>query len=181
MSYPYTPQNSDPSNNGNDANNNPYRQPPADQQYGQQAPQYPEPAPQYGQQAPQYGQNAQFGQTAPQYGAPGAYNQQPNYGQGYPSNNLGGWALGLSIAAYFFACMPMSIAAIVLGIKAKRAVREGRANNGGMGTAGIVLGWIGVIGGTLLIAGIFWAIAQSGGWEQFRVDWELAMNEASAA
>ena len=160
MSYPNTPQNSDPSNNANTSSPNPYTQPPA--------------APQYGQQAPQYGQ------PVGDYGAPGAYNQQ-GYGPGYPSNNLGGWALGLSIGAFFLSCLPLSIAAIVLGSKAKRAVSEGRANNGGMASAGIILGWVGIAVGIIVVAVIIWLASNAGGMEQFLDDWLRKLEADSAA
>ena len=120
-------------------------------QYG--APEYGTPqygTPQYG--APQYGAQPAYG--APQYGAQPAYGA-PQYGQPYPyaqpgfgsteKNDLGIWALVLGIASFVLSCMFVTgIPAIILGRKAQRAADEGRANNRGMATAGLVLGWIAV-------------------------------------
>lgn len=121
--------------------------------------------PQYGQYAPQDGGAGQYG-SAPQYGTeqPGAYPsyQGQNYGQagvyGYPKNNLGVWALVLGIAGVVI-CGPAGIAAIIVGNNSKKAVARGEANNGGMATAGVVLGWVAValwvIGIILFATGVF--------------------------
>lgn len=103
------------------------------------------------------------------YGAPGGgYNAPPPppaygggnaYGGGTEKNNLGVWALVLGILGIvccgFFAGIP----AIILGNKAKEAAAQGLANNGGMGQAGVVLGWIAIVLGIL---GVIWAVAMGG-------------------
>jgi hypothetical protein len=100
---------------------------------------YPPPAPgPYGAPAP-----GPYGTPAPgPYGAspyptgPGAYGH-------YPRNDLGIWALVLGIASFVLSCGFLTgIPAIIVGSKAKRAVEAGEANNGGLATAGVVLGWI---------------------------------------
>lgn len=124
-------------------------------------------APQYGQtpsygQAPEPGQTPQYGQYgAPQDPAAGGYPQYPAgqpYAQtpmyGYPKNNLGVWALVLGIVSLVL-CAPAGIAAIIVGGNAKKAVARGEANNGGLATTGVVLGWIGV---AFLILGIILGI-----------------------
>jgi hypothetical protein len=147
-------------------------QPPAQPSYGApQAPQYPA-APQYGApQAPQYGapQEPQYGAPqAPQYGA-SPYPAAPQYGAagyGFAStakNSLGVWALVLGIVSIVACGLFAGIPAIIVGNHAKRAVAEGQANNGGMATAGVILGWISI---ALTVLGIIFGIiafAASGG------------------
>lgn len=104
--------------------------------------------PPYGQ-TPQYGETPSYGQYgAPQEPAPGSYPSYPQgqaYGQtpmyGYPKNNLAVWSLVLGIVG-LLVCGVAGIVAIVLGNNAKKAVARGEANNGGMATAGIILGWV---------------------------------------
>lgn len=145
----------------------PYGQPPAYDpsaygaaSYGQQPPAYGQPG--YGQQPPAYGQPGYgqpgYGQQPPAYGQqPPDYGQYPgstpypNAGQPYnpyavyPKNSLGIWSLVLGIASFFFSCLFLTgIPAIILGRQGQRAADEGLANNRGMATAGMVLGWIAV-------------------------------------
>ncbi|GIG21050.1 hypothetical protein Cch01nite_17740 [Cellulomonas chitinilytica] len=130
--------------------------PPAPQYptYGQgpEASQYP-PAPQYpAGQYPQAGQYPPAGQypAATPYGA-------GQYGYVYPKNSLGVWALVLGIASIALGCgFFAGIPAIIVGNNAKRAVAEGQANNGGLGSAGVILGWIGV--GLSVLGIVAWAI-----------------------
>jgi len=140
-------------------------QPPQQPQYGApQAPQYGAPqAPQYGApQAPQYGapQAPQYG--APQYGA-SPYPAAPQYGAGAygyagtAQNSLGVWSLVLGILSIVLCGLFAGIPAIIVGNRSKRAVAAGQANNGGMATAGVILGWISVALSALGI--IFWIIA----------------------
>jgi len=134
-------------------------------------------------QAPQnpYGQAPGYGEQQP-YGPPQPYGQPPAYGQpqspaapGYPAaygpnpgtaaNSLGVWALVLGIVSWvcslgLFAGIP----AIIVGNKSRRAAAEGRANNGGMGTAGVVLGWIATVVSLLVIV-LFVILAATGNWE----------------
>ncbi len=107
-----------------------------------------------------------YGSTPPAYGAPpyggapayaGAEYGQGAYGYAYPKNGLAIWSLvlglvGLLAGCGFFAGIP----AIIVGGRAKRAVAEGQANNPGMATAGVVLGWVATI---LSILGIIGVIA----------------------
>lgn len=85
----------------------------------------------------------------PYGGGPGAY------GGGTEKNSLGVWALVLGILGVvccgFFAGIP----AIILGNKSKQAAAQGLANNGGLGTAGVVLGWIAIVFGILGIIYFF--------------------------
>lgn len=112
----------------------------------------------------QYGQPPQYGGT-PQYGAPqdpGAgypnypsapagqpYAQTPMYG--YPKNNLAVISLVLGIVGLVLCGFVAGIPAVIVGNNAKKAVARGEANNGGMATAGIVLGWISIAWGIITI------------------------------
>ncbi|QJW36664.1 DUF4190 domain-containing protein [Cellulosimicrobium protaetiae] len=111
---------------------------PVDPQRGPQEPygsQAPGGAPQYpGQQYP--------GQQYPgqQYPA-GAYGAPPYY----PKNSLAVWSLVLGIASFVLSCgFFTGIPAVIVGNAAKRAVAEGQADNDGMATAGIILGWVAI-------------------------------------
>jgi hypothetical protein len=125
---------------------NPYGQQPYGQQpYGQQ--------PGYGQQPPAYGQQPAYGQP-PQYPAPGysAASVYPGAG-GTQSNSLGVWSLILGLAGFVCSLgLLAGIPAIIVGRLAKKAAAEGRANNPGMGTAGMVLGWIATAVSIIVIA-----------------------------
>ena len=114
-------------------------QPSGENPYGQQPPAYGQQPPAYGQQPPAYGQQGY--PAAPSYpSAPGYYGTS-----GTEQNSLGVWALVLGIAG--FVCLGILgwIPSIILGKKAKAAAAAGRANNPGLGTAGVVMGWIGVV------------------------------------
>lgn len=133
----------------------PYGQPPYGQSsYGQSS--YGQPG--YGQQA--YGQPA-YGQPA--YGQPG-YGQQA-YGQpaGYPA--AGQSTNGLAIASLvssilgIFCCGVLSILGLVLGVVAKRQIRDsnGTQTGDGMATAGIIIGGI-----ALVLWIIYWIFVAAG-------------------
>ncbi|VTR75508.1 DUF4190 domain-containing protein [Cellulomonas hominis] len=67
----------------------------------------------------------------------------PGYGYGYPSNGLAVWSLVLGVVGVVLAGPLAGVPAIITGVLARRAVAEGRADNGGLATAGIVLGAVG--------------------------------------
>ncbi|WNB86858.1 DUF4190 domain-containing protein [Cellulomonas sp. ATA003] len=70
------------------------------------------------------------------------------------------WALVLGLVG-FFLCGPIAaIPAIILGSKSRTAAANGEANNGGMGLAGVVLGWVTI---ALWIIGIVLFFAVFGG------------------
>lgn len=118
--------------------------------------------PQDGSQAP-YGSSAPGGPQPPTGDPAGApYAAQPQYpaapypGQQYPAgaygappyypkNSLAIWSLVLGIAAFVLSCgFFTGIPAVIVGNAAKRAVAEGQADNDGMATAGIILGWVAI-------------------------------------
>lgn len=114
---------------------------PGQQQPGQPYPgQQQHPAQAYPGQ--QYPGQPYPGQPYPgqQYPA-GAYAPPPYY----PKNNLAIWSLVLGIAAFVLSCgFFTGIPAVIVGNAAKRAVAEGQADNDGMATAGIILGWVAI-------------------------------------
>ncbi len=124
--------------------------------------------PGYGQQPPPYGaQPPPYGQPTYPAGSPYPYPGQP-YGpyQAYPKNSLGIWAVVLGIAAFALSCFFVAgIPAIVIGRQGQRAADEGLANNRGLSTAGVALGWIAVglslvgvviVAFAVLVGGVGW-------------------------
>jgi hypothetical protein len=98
----------------------------------------------YGSTPPAYGSSS-YGGAPPAYGGSDYGTSQSPYGYGYPKNSLAVWSLVLGLVGIFVCGLFTGIPAIVVGHKARGAVAEGQANNGGMATAGIVLGWIATI------------------------------------
>jgi hypothetical protein len=87
--------------------------------------------------------------------APQPYGQQP-YGQqpyGYPyapPQRTNGLAIASMVLGILWLYWLGSILALVFGYVARKQIRERNEAGGGMATAGIVLGWIGV--GVLVLA-----------------------------
>ncbi|MFD2794737.1 DUF4190 domain-containing protein [Promicromonospora vindobonensis] len=108
----------------------PYQQDPYQQAPYQQAPY---------QQAPQAPAYAQGGQPYAYGGAP------------MPKNSLGVWSLVLGILAVLGCGLITGIAAIITGHKSRKAQQEGLADNGGMGLAGIITGWVGIAWTTIYV------------------------------
>ncbi|WP_449385275.1 DUF4190 domain-containing protein [Cellulomonas soli] len=122
-------------------------------------------------------QYAQAPSAQPQYQAqyeaqypPPPY-QTGGYAQPYPKNDLAVWSFVLGLAGLVLGCLLVTgIPAVILGRNAQRAVAAGEANNGGMATAGIILGWVSialtvavvVLFGFLLVLGVALPFAISG-------------------
>ena len=137
------------------------------------APQYPAAPPPYSQGpaeppaypgagAPQYpgAASPQYPSATPYGSAPGGYAQPgPGYGAAYPKNSLAVWSLVLGIVSFVLSCGFLTgIPAVIVGNNAKKAVARGEANNGGMATAGVILGWIAIalsVLGIILFAVLF--------------------------
>lgn len=100
--------------------------------------------PAYGSTPPTYGSSSSYS-TPPAYGGADYGTSQPQYGYGYPKNSLAVWSLVLGLVGLFVCGLFAGIPAIIVGHKARKAAAEGQANNAGMATAGIVLGWISTI------------------------------------
>lgn len=78
---------------------------------------------------------AAYGQpAAPQYG----YTPSP------PKNDLAVWSLVTGILSYVMCPILLGVAAIITGTMGRRAADEGLANNRGMATAGVILGWVNI-------------------------------------
>jgi hypothetical protein len=87
------------------------------------------------------------------------------------------WALvlgivGVAVGGGFVAGIP----AIIVGHLSRRAVAAGQADNAGMATAGIVLGWIATVLSFVLIAALI-IFAVSGGLG----GWDTMMNGTSSS
>jgi hypothetical protein len=72
--------------------------------------------------------------AAPQYG----YTPSP------PKNDLAVWSLITGVLSYVMCPLLLGVAAIITGTMGRRAADEGLANNRGMATAGLILGWVNV-------------------------------------
>jgi hypothetical protein len=105
-----------------------------------------------------------YGQPEPAtaYGQPGAPAvSQYGYAQSPPKNDLAVWSLITGILSFVFCPLLLGIAAIVTGTMSRKAADQGLANNRGMGTAGLILGWVNV---ALVVLGIlFFIIALAAG------------------
>lgn len=147
----------------------PGQQQPGPHQPGPQdpgSPRHPGPDP----NAP-YVQHGQHSAPTP-YGQPGGPTAVPQYGysQTPPKNDLGVWALVTGILSYVFCPLLLGIAAIITGTMSRRAADEGLANNRGMGTAGLILGWINVA--LVVVAIIFFVIALAVGLFAGGINWD---------
>ncbi|MFD7324602.1 DUF4190 domain-containing protein [Streptomyces sp. NPDC059875] len=107
------------------------------------------------------------------YGYPG-YPGYPGYGQpgwqAAPANGMGTAAMVIGIVAVVGFCLyglgvVLGILALVFGIIGRKKVQRGEANNGGMATAGIVLGAIGILVSAVFLGFMIWVIAQGESYE----------------
>ncbi len=113
------------------------------------------PPPGYGGQ-PAYGPPPGYGQTAwgqPGYGPPG-YGPPPGYGYPRPTNTLAILAL---VMAFVF-----SPVGLVLGIVARRQIRQTHEQGDGLALAGIIIGGIGTALAVLAFLFFFLALAAAG-------------------
>ncbi|WP_423464047.1 DUF4190 domain-containing protein [Promicromonospora sp. MS192] len=135
--------------------------------YGQSAPAsgYEPPAEASGSEQPAYSEQRTAGTPSEQSGAQGPYGGAPAPQYGYapapPKNDLGVWALVTGILSYVMCPLLLGIAAIITGTMSRRAADEGLANNRGMGTAGLILGWINVA--LFVLVAAFFIVALAAG------------------
>ncbi|WP_137993069.1 DUF4190 domain-containing protein [Streptomyces vilmorinianum] len=104
----------------------------------------------------------------PGYPATGGYGQ-PGWQQP-PSNGMGTASMVLGIIAVAGFCLyglgiVLGVLALIFGIIGRKKVQRGEANNGGMATAGIVLGAIGTLVSAAFIGFIIWAVVQGESYE----------------
>ena len=121
----------------------------------------PGPSPQGWQQPAPYGAAPSGGwQVPPQGGYPhGQQYGQPYGGYPYaPPQRTNGMAIASMVLGILWLYWIGSILALVFGYVAKKQIRERGETGGGMATAGIVLGWVGV--GFLLLF-LFLGVASS--------------------
>lgn len=109
--------------------------------------------------------------TPPAYPGASAYPgaapaAQPWGGGGTEANNLAVWSLVLAVLGWVCFGFLTAIPAIIVGGRAKRAAAQGRANNAGMATAGIVLGWIQTVLSLISTVVVIWLVATRG-WDGF--------------
>lgn len=95
----------------------------------------------------------------PYPGQPYQYAGPSGYGAPLEKNSIGVWSLVLGIVSLvlLFSCgigFLAGIPAVITGHLSRRAQREGQADNGGLGLAGIIMGWV-AIGLTILVVAGF--------------------------
>lgn len=116
----------------------------------------------YATPGPGPGATQAYGQPAP-YGAPPPPGWVPGYLPARPTNGMAIASLVLGILWLYWVG---SILALVFGYVAKRQIEERGEQGGGMATAGIVLGWIGI--GVLALMIVFFvgfaALGAAGGY-----------------
>ncbi|MCS0636543.1 DUF4190 domain-containing protein [Streptomyces sp. LP05-1] len=98
------------------------------------------------------------------YPQPGWGNQASGWGN-QTNNGMGTAALVLGIISVVGFCLYgfnilLGILALIFGIVGRKRVNRGEANNGSMATAGIVLGAVGIVIGTVILSLIVWAVVQ---------------------
>ncbi len=120
-------------------------------------PGYQQPGYQQGYQQPGY-QQPGYQQTGYQQGyPPPGYYPPPAFPPAYvyPKNDLAVWSLVLGIAGIVLGCLFLTgVPAVIVGRNAQRAAAEGLANNAGMATAGVVLGWVSIGLGVVAFLGV---------------------------
>ena len=77
---------------------------------------------------------------------------------------------GLAIASFVVSlvglCNPLGILGLILGYVAKNQIRKRNNSGSGLATAGIILGWISVIGFIVIVIALL-----AGGWANWE-DWK---------
>ena len=86
-----------------------------------------------------------YGQPAQAVPQNGYMQAAPYMNTGTEKNNLGGWSLGLGIAAIICCGLFTGIPALITGYLSLQAVKEGKASNKTMAIIGIVLGALGTV------------------------------------
>ncbi|MDX8054641.1 DUF4190 domain-containing protein [Lentzea sp. BCCO 10_0798] len=110
-----------------------------------------------------------YGQQPP-YGQPGQYGQQPMYGYGYPppapkQQTSAILALVLSLVG-FATCGATAIVGVIFGHIAMGKIKRGEEEGHGMALAGIIVGYVVIVGYLLFVAIYVFAIfaAVNGGY-----------------
>jgi len=96
------------------------------------------------------------------------YGQQPGAPVGM-GREMNGMAIASFVLSLVGMCSPLGILGLVLGYIAKGQIRTRNNSGNGLATAGIVLGWISVIGFIIVILGLIF-----GGWASWddMKDWK---------
>lgn len=112
---------------------------------------------------PQYG--AYPGGYPPPYGSYGSYGGYPPPAPSAPKNGLGVASLVVAIVSLFtvFGGIVLGVVAIILGFLGRGRVNRGEATNGGIATAGIVLGALSILVSIAAIAFAVWGFNEVGG------------------
>ncbi|HZE39285.1 MAG TPA: DUF4190 domain-containing protein [Stackebrandtia sp.] len=79
-----------------------------------------------------------------------------------PVREMNAMAIASFVVSLVGLCNPLGILGLIFGYVAKRQIRDRGNAGGGLATAGIVLGWVSLIGFILLI--VFAAAGAFGSW-----------------
>ncbi|MFC9704623.1 DUF4190 domain-containing protein [Streptomyces sp. NPDC056943] len=106
------------------------------------------------------------GYAYPSYG--GGYGQPPGFQQ--PSNGMGIASMVLGIVAVVGFCLYgvniiLGILALIFGIIGLKKAGRGEATNRGMALAGVILGSVGIVVGSVILGLIIWAATQDASYE----------------
>ncbi|MFE5712249.1 DUF4190 domain-containing protein [Streptomyces sp. NPDC056501] len=107
------------------------------------------------------------GYSYPSYGA--GYGQPPGFQQ--PSNGMGIASMVLGIVAVVGFCLYgvniiLGILALIFGIIGLKKAGRGEATNRGMALAGVILGSVGIVVGSVILGLIIWAATQDSSYEK---------------
>ncbi|MEU6860151.1 DUF4190 domain-containing protein [Glycomyces sp. NPDC046736] len=95
------------------------------------------------------------------YGQPGAQVRAPR--------EMNGLAIASFVVSLVGLCTPLGLLGLIFGYMAKSQIRARDNAGGGLATAGIVLGWISLIGFILLVIAAIWGGFAN--WDQWRDEW----------
>ena len=112
-------------------------------------PPQPPPQPQAGFATAGYPPSGYPQGTYPQGGYPQGGGYPP--GPYYPRNDLAVWSLVLGLLGVLGCVFFTGVPAVIVGGNARKAAAAGQANNEGMATAGVVLGWVATGLGVLVV------------------------------
>lgn len=81
----------------------------------------------------------------------------------YAAREMNGLAIASFVVGLVGLCSPLGILGIIFGYIAKSQISKRNNSGSGLATAGIVLGWISLLGMIAIVA----AIIAGGGWERW--------------
>lgn len=84
----------------------------------------------------------------------------------YAAREMNGLAIAAFVVALVGLCSPLGVLGLIFGYVAKSQIKARDNSGGGLATAGIVLGWISLIGFIVLVIAL-----AAGGWNSW-MEWQ---------